>query len=343
MIFLCNCTGKNRKDNILLIDIKQRLEHNKLKPTRGSEIGIRRKYMTEENKNEALEVRNLAADADAQTAEDMIPEIQQKISQTKKEMPKKSKAGKILILLLAAFVIFSIVRIVQLQMEDTAEEEEQLLTNVAVQQVSRGDVSVVSPVSGRISSSNAVNVIPLVSGEVKEVFVEEGDRVSEGQILFTIDNRVAQLQTDQAQLGIKSAQDSVDALKKSLERMQSLYDAGAVSKSDLESIETQYQNALNSLEQAKLSAETSSTSLDYYTVKAPSSGCATTVNVVAGGVAAQTSPAVVISDTDTLELKANVSENLINCIAEGQKVTFDIESDPRNSSKLRAVNVCPVG
>ena len=73
--------------------------------------------MTEENKNEALEVRNLAADADAQTAEDMIPEIQQKISQTKKEMPKKSKAGKILILLLAAFVIFSIVRIVQLQME----------------------------------------------------------------------------------------------------------------------------------------------------------------------------------------------------------------------------------
>ena len=30
-------------------------------------------------------------------------------------------------------------------------------------------------------------------------------------------------------------------------------------------------------------------------------------------------------------------------LAEGQKVTFDIESDPRNSSKLRAVNVCPVG
>ena len=30
-------------------------------------------------------------------------------------------------------------------------------------------------------------------------------------------------------------------------------------------------------------------------------------------------------------------------LAEGQKVTFEIESDPRNSSKLRAVNVCPVG
>ena len=28
--------------------------------------------------------------------------------------------------------------------------------------------------------------------------------------------------------------------------------------------------------------------------------------------------------------------------AEGQKVTFDTETDPKNSKKLRAVNVCPV-
>ncbi len=29
-------------------------------------------------------------------------------------------------------------------------------------------------------------------------------------------------------------------------------------------------------------------------------------------------------------------------LTEGQKVTFDIETDPKNSSKLRAVNVQPV-
>lgn len=28
-------------------------------------------------------------------------------------------------------------------------------------------------------------------------------------------------------------------------------------------------------------------------------------------------------------------------LAEGQKVTFDTECDPRNSSKIRAINVCP--
>ena len=29
-------------------------------------------------------------------------------------------------------------------------------------------------------------------------------------------------------------------------------------------------------------------------------------------------------------------------LTEGQKVTFDTEPDPKNSAKLRAINVCPV-
>ena len=29
-------------------------------------------------------------------------------------------------------------------------------------------------------------------------------------------------------------------------------------------------------------------------------------------------------------------------LAEGQKVTYDTEPDPKNSQKLRAVNVCPL-
>lgn len=29
-------------------------------------------------------------------------------------------------------------------------------------------------------------------------------------------------------------------------------------------------------------------------------------------------------------------------LTEGQKVTFDTEQDPKNSAKMRAVNVCPL-
>ena len=205
----------------------------------------------EENNNDALEVRNLAAESDAESAEEMIPEIEEKITEAKESVPKRGKAGKVFLIILALLVIFGIVRAVQIQMTDETAEEEEALTNVQIQTVERGNISVVSPVSGRIASSNAVNVIPLVAGEVKEVNVKEGQYVTAGQTLFTIDSEQAQIQSEQAQLGIKSAQDGVDALKVSLDRMQALYDAGAISLSDLESVQTQYNSALNSLEQAK--------------------------------------------------------------------------------------------
>lgn len=35
-----------------------------------------------------------------------------------------------------------------------------------------------------------------------------------------------------------------------------------------------------------------------------------------------------------------ISGDGFKTLAEGQKVTFDVEADPRNSSKMRAVNVC---
>ncbi len=332
----------------------------------------------------ALKTRNLAAQAEGAEAEEMIPEIRQKISDTKKDMPKRSKAGVIFFLILAVFIVLAVIRVVQLQMEENRQTAEAaVLTNVQVQQVQTGDIAQYSPVSGRIvSSEDAVNVIPMVSGEVTEVFVEEGDYVTAGQTLFTIDSDQAQTQIDQAQLqvdqaqiqvqqaqtqvqqaqtqvrqaqlAIQSAQDSVDTMKKTLDRMQSLYDAGAISLSDLESAqaqydaavtqhesavmqydsaeaqcdsaEAQYDSALNAVEQARLGVDSASSALGYYNVTAPSSGTVETVSVTAGGPAAQTAPSVVISNTSSLILEAQVSEYLINSVAEGQQVEVYIRS-----------------
>ena len=42
-----------------------------------------------------------------------------------------------------------------------------------------------------------------------------------------------------------------------------------------------------------------------------------------------------------VHFSAIVSEGF-KSLNEGQSVTFDVEADPKNSSKLRAVNVCPL-
>lgn len=45
------------------------------------------------------------------------------------------------------------------------------------------------------------------------------------------------------------------------------------------------------------------------------------------------------SDDVFVHFSAIVSDGF-KTLAEGQKVTFETEQDPKNSSKLRAVNVC---
>ena len=42
-----------------------------------------------------------------------------------------------------------------------------------------------------------------------------------------------------------------------------------------------------------------------------------------------------------VHFSAIVSEGF-KTLSEGKKVTFDVEADPKNSDKQRAVNVCPV-
>ncbi len=37
---------------------------------------------------------------------------------------------------------------------------------------------------------------------------------------------------------------------------------------------------------------------------------------------------------------SSIVSNGFKTLAEGQRVTFDVERDPKNSSKLRATNVC---
>lgn len=169
-------------------------------------------------------------------------------------------------------------------------------------------------------------MVPMASGEVKQVMVEVGDTVSAGQTLFTIDSTSANITLEQAQLNVKNYQESLKLVETNLERTRALYDAGAAAKSDLETLENQYESTKIALRNAELAVQNATQGLSYYTVTAPSGGYVTAVNVVAGGLASQAGAAVVISDTSSLELSAGLSEYLISSVHVGDMVNVNIES-----------------
>ncbi len=272
-----------------------------------------------------LKLRNEAAAAGAAEAAGMMDDIRKGMAQAKADVPKRSIGSKIFILIIAVLVVLGIVRAVQLQSK-TVEKEEAVLTNVKTQTVALGSVEMTTPLAGRIQAKDTINVMPMASGEVKQVFVEVGDTVAAGQTLFTINSDQADIQYEQTQLSIKNLEESLEMIQTNLDRTRELYEAGAAAKTDVEQLENTYNTTKIQLDQAILSAQQASDALGYYTVTAPSGGYVTAVNVVAGGLAGQSMAAVVISDTSVLELSASVSEYLISSIKVGDTVNVSIAS-----------------
>ena len=71
--------------------------------------------------------------------------------------------------------------------EEETEEESSNSTAVEVTDVTSGAMSSEYTLNGKIAAVNEVQVFPLLAGQVQTLNVSEGDTVSKGQTLFTVD------------------------------------------------------------------------------------------------------------------------------------------------------------
>lgn len=108
-------------------------------------------------------------------------------------------------------------------------EEASLKVNVSTVKAEAGNLTLTSDFVGNISAEESVNIIPMAAGTVTEVFAEIGDMVSEGDVLFKIDDEGAQLQYRQAQLSLQSAKQSAEITQNTtaIQMHSNLYNAQA--------------------------------------------------------------------------------------------------------------------
>jgi RND family efflux transporter MFP subunit len=234
---------------------------------------------------------------------------------TETQKPTRRRAGKVLKWVIAAFVIILLAiaafRIVsdRLTPQETTEES---AVNVRVATAVVTDINSNSILTGRLEAKEEAIVIPKIAGEVTRVYAELGNRVSKGDRLFELDR--AQMAT-----AVNQAKIAYDDATTNLERITVLYNEGAVPLQLYE----QAQSAYNMAREAYSAA---GDVIGNATVTAPIDGYITSVNVSVGGLASQASPAVTISNTDSLEINTGLSENMINKVKIGDTVEIRVKS-----------------
>jgi len=181
--------------------------------------------------------------------------------------------------------------------------------------------------TGTIEAWQKINLTPDVGGKIARILVNEGDRVSKGQVLAELDAEAIILQLKQAEAAQAVAQAGFNNAQTNLERMERLSKEKAVSDQQYEQVKLGYDSAKAQLEQAQAAVNLAQHSLDVSILKAPFGGVIASrnaevgdvINPMMGGFSPGSAGGVLtLVDFSRIKIKVDISGADISRIQKGQ-------------------------
>lgn len=206
------------------------------------------------------------------------------------------------------------------KLSDPAREPPRAPTELAAKERVAGS-GVVEP------SSETIQIGSALSGLITGLFVQPGDRVSEGQLLFTVDDRAVRAQLREAEAAIAEARAAIaeaQSARATAARQLALYrnveDPAAVSRSeviraegDASAAEERLRLAQARLAAAEARAASARTEIERLKIRAPIAGEILAVNIrkgeyvsTMGGGGAQ--PFIEMGQTSPLHVRIDIDE-----------------------------------
>jgi membrane fusion protein (multidrug efflux system) len=193
-----------------------------------------------------------------------------------------------------------------------AEEEEIVAIPVEIGRPTRGDIVAVYSGTAPIEAFAEADVIAKVAGEVREILVEEGDDVEQGQVLARLDGDRLRLELDQSQANLHK-------LQRDFERNVDLKEKGLISTGDFDKIRYDLEALEASYNLARLE-------LDYTQIRAPISGVVSDRFVRLGNTVSANESVFRVTSFDPLVAYLHIPEREYRNIAEDQIVGIDIDA-----------------
>lgn len=199
--------------------------------------------------------------------------------------------------------------------------------------------------TGKLDALRKVDVGAQVSGQLKTLSVNIGDRVKKDQLLGVIDpeqaeNQIKEVEATLMELRAQRRQALAEAAlaRVTLQRQQQLAKTQAVSRQDLDTAatelavkEAQTGTIEAQIQRNQASLDTARTNLDYTKIIAPMAGEVTQITTLQGQtvIAAQQAPNILtLADLGTMLVKAQVSEADIIHLKPGLQAWFTVLGDP---------------
>ncbi len=194
-----------------------------------------------------------------------------------------------------------------------------------------------------LEGENDVEIRPQVSGFLTKVNVEEGQKVTKGQTLFTIDQVQLQAAVDQAQAAVAVAQANVNTAQTNANNNKILLDKNIISASAYQTSVDALNAAKAQLQQAQAGLTSARKNLSYTTVTAPVSGMVGTIPYKEGTLVTPSTLLTILSNNSDMQANFSMNEKAILGITENgtRTLTEAIKTFPEVQIRLATGNIYP--
>ena len=217
--------------------------------------------------------------------------------------------------------------------KNAQQQQGPMVPELAVITVGEEDTQLETGFPATLHGENDVEIRPQVSGFLTKVHVQEGQHVSKGQVLFTIDQVSLQAAVDAAQAAVQSAQAQVNVAQANVNTAQTnannnkvLLDKNIISPSAyqtsvdaLNAAKAQLNAAKAGLGQAQAQVVSAKKNLSYSTVTAPVSGVVGVIDNKEGSLVSPQTLLTILSNNSDIEAYFSLNEKDILSLTDDGK------------------------
>jgi len=208
----------------------------------------------------------------------------------------------------------------------------------------RGPVPLEIPANGTVVAENIVSVRSRVDGQIREVHAAEGQRVKRGQVLFTLDTRMAEALLAQQEAAATRDRAIATRARSDATRYASLRGEGFAATQRFEQAQADAATADANLKATEALMAQTRLTLDYATIRAEADGRLGALPITAGNLVRGSEGTVLatITQTDPVQVQFAVPERWLPEVQEamgraaggsGPAVTARAPADRHNPVK----------
>ena len=204
--------------------------------------------------------------------------------------------------------------------------------------VAESDADLNTNYPATLHGKNDVEIRPQISGFLTKVHVKEGQKVSAGQVLFTIDQVQLQAAVDAAKAAVAVAQASVNTAQTNANNNKILLDKNIISASAYQTSVDQLNAAKAQLGQAKANLTSTEKNLSYTVVKAPAAGVVGTIDNKEGSLVSPQTLLTILSDNGEMEAYFSMTEKEILTLTDNGRLNMTQVLDSLPGVELKLAN-----